>query len=171
MTGRYPPNLLPLDRINELFIIEPAEGLVTWKFTVFNFYSGQRAGTVTPDGYRRVKVGPKYYRTSLIVWTVATGSPPVEQVDHRDGDRANDRFGNLRLATNSQNQANSKCRKNNKSGVKGVSFQAGRFVAEITKDGKKHYIGRFDTVAEAKAAYGRLAEQLFGEFSRVSERT
>lgn len=62
--------------------------------------------------------------------------------------------------------ANRKAQKNNLLGVKGVHQQKDKFIAMITFDGKRRYLGSFDTAQEANAAYLKAAFERHGEFAR-----
>ena len=90
-------------------------------------------------------------------------------IDHRDGDGLHNREHNLRLATNAQNQANSRRSRRNKTGFKGVSLDraSGLYTSFIMHDGVHHYLGKFPTPEEAHAAYTREAQRLKGAFARV----
>lgn len=88
-------------------------------------------------------------------------------IDHINGVKTDNRLSNLRLASRSQNMANTGLRSTNKSGVKGVCWdkQSGRWDARIWKDGVAHRIGYFDDLDQAKVAYDAAASRLFGEFA------
>ena len=64
---------------------------------------------------------------------------------------------------------NSKKRKDNKSGFKGVSKHKKNesWVASIQKDGKRKHLGSFSTKEEAAKAYAKAAEILHGDFMRL----
>ena len=95
--------------------------------------------------------------------------PDGMEVDHKDRDRSNNCYDNLRLATRSQNAANSTKKRTNTSGYKGVSKSKSkvktRWYAGIEVMGKYHYLGTFDTPQEASAAYRAAAIQHFGSFA------
>ena len=82
--------------------------------------------------------------------------PPREgfEVDHRDGNRLNNRRENLRYATHSQNGLNTAIRDNNTSGFRGVSYcsERGNWEAYITVAGQRKNLGRFSSKFEAAAA-------------------
>ncbi|MDT4872900.1 AP2 domain protein [compost metagenome] len=87
-------------------------------------------------------------------------------VDHRDGNKLDNRRGNLRQATQGQNAKNTRLARNNTSGFKGVSRTAeGRWRARITVDRKEIRLGVFGTPEEAAAAYDKAAKQMHGEFA------
>lgn len=72
--------------------------------------------------------------------------------------------GPLREATRSQNSARHRAK--NKLGARGIWLsKSDRYVAQIRLMGKLRYLGSFDTVGEAKAAYEKAAKELFGEFA------
>ena len=89
-------------------------------------------------------------------------------VDHISGNGLDCRRINLRPATCAQNAQNSRRRKDNKSGLKGVSWhkQRGAWVAQISVHGKRRHIGLFPTKYEAHEAYKEFSKQVHGEFGR-----
>lgn len=92
---------------------------------------------------------------------------PGVRVDHKDRDGLNNVRSNLRIATLSQNCANSE-RPNNETGYRGVSRQTGgctTFRAMIKSQGTRAYLGSFPTAIEAAIAYDVAARRLHGEFA------
>jgi hypothetical protein len=77
---------------------------------------------------------------------------------------------NLRPATKSQNAANRGKTCNNTSGFKGVWWRRRyrKWQATIGVNGKRFYLGMFDTPEAAHAAYAAAAQRLHGEFARVA---
>ncbi|WEM05511.1 HNH endonuclease [Ralstonia phage BOESR1] len=90
-------------------------------------------------------------------------------IDHVDGDRTNNRLSNLRLCTHAQNQLNRGVTRNNTTGFKGVRPSNGRFRADIQVDGRREYLGHFDTAREAAEEYDLHARRLHGQFARTNE--
>lgn len=92
-------------------------------------------------------------------------------VDHKDGNLLNCRRENLRLCTNSQNQANSKKRKNCTSKYKGVCWNKARnnWLSSICVNQTTIYLGSFYSEVEAAIAYNKAAINYFGEFARLNE--
>lgn len=120
------------------------------------------------NGYIVVSVEGQRYFSHVLAYFYETGCWPNLQIDHKDRDRANNRWLNLRLATQSQNNGNISKRIDNTSGYKGVSFdRSGRnkpWRAHI----KSKTFGYFETAIEAAQAYDDAAIREFGEFSRTN---
>lgn len=115
----------------------------------------------------RMVRGPRGRRTQLM-HSALTGWP---MVDHRDGNGLNNTRGNLRSATESQNQANRRIGGGrNKSGFKGVSWHK-RFhywQAQIRVNGRHFHLGTFADPEEAAREYDAAAVVHFGEFARIN---
>jgi hypothetical protein len=97
-------------------------------------------------------------------------APEGLEVDHIDQDSLNNCRSNLRLATKSQNGANTR-RFDTEGEVKksrGVGFYRGRWTASIKVNGKSIYLGRFDSEDAAKRAYDVAAKEHFGEFALLN---
>ena len=92
-------------------------------------------------------------------------------IDHIDGDRLNNALSNLRWCTVAQNNQNSRKRKQNKSGFKGVSWhkQVRKWQASIKVNRKSHYLGYFTRLEDAALAYNRAAIAHFGPYARLNE--
>lgn len=90
-------------------------------------------------------------------------------VDHKNGDKLDNRRDNLRLGTHGQNHANQGLQKNNTSGHKGVISKDGRWIARIKFDGRNKYIGVFTSKKQAALAYNIAARELFGEFALLNK--
>ena len=93
-------------------------------------------------GYLYVGVNRKQYPCHRVIWAWVTGEWPTDLVDHKDLDKINNRWKNLREATFSQNRANILPYKNNKSGFKGISWYkpANKWVCRIGIDGKRIHL-------------------------------
>jgi hypothetical protein len=149
------------EKVKELF--DYRDGKLFWRESRANVKVGAEAGYLRRDGYRQIKVDGKNYYTHRLIFLYHHGYIP-EFLDHKDGSRLNNRIENLRPATKSQNNANSKARKS-VTGFKGVSANGKRFLARIKKDGRDIYLGTFDTPEEANAAYLTAAKFIHGEFA------
>lgn len=113
-----------------------------------------RTGAETGYAHRVIAL-----RMGLDIWGVL--------VDHRNRNPLDNRRSNLRVATKSQNNTNSKLHSHNVSGFRGVSWcnTKRKWVARINHLGKAHHIGYFIKKNDAREAYSLAAGSLHGEFS------
>lgn len=97
-------------------------------------------------------------------------APKGLRVDHINRDTLDCRRANLRLCTVSQNNANAKRPRHNKSGFKGVSYDSknDRWYACISVNDKTRAIGTYSTPEEAARAYDDAAREIHGEFARLN---
>ena len=107
---------------------------------------GQQIGTVDGKGYLHTIINQKIYRLHRLAWLYMEGKIP-KQVDHKDRNRQNNKWDNLRSATCKDNAGNSGVHSHNTSGYRGVSknSKSGKWHAQIKINGKQKYLGRFDT--------------------------
>lgn len=98
------------------------------------------------------------------------GAGRGEVVDHVNRNGLDNRRKNLRLVTRGQNKLNSPLPKNNKSGFRGVTFDAkkNRWRAFIGYGGALHYLGSFENVEDAARAYDEAATLHHGEFANLN---
>jgi hypothetical protein len=160
------PAWLSPDALRQRLIVDTASGEVRWRV-------GRRAGDlagVLSDGYRFIclAAGKRMGRVGAhqIVWAVHHGRWPELEIDHRNRSRADNRIDNLRLATPSQNQANSTAGPGKLKGTTRVA--SGRWRAQITVNCRTRNLGTYDTELEAHAAYMIQATQAFGEYARAT---
>ncbi len=132
-------------------------------------FANRIAGARRPDGYVIIAINGKRYHAHRLAWLWVYGEWPKGQLDHANGSKADNRISNLRLATVSQNIANTRTRIDNAAGIKGIHFDKRRnkWLAQICKDGQRYYLGRYKSSNEARAVYARKAVELFGPFARI----
>lgn len=108
-------------------------------------------------------------RTTVYMHRLIMGAACGQIVDHIDGNPLNNLRSNLRFATLAQNQWNRRRGIANRSGFKGVSWDAGEGLwrAQIRVDGKSFFLGRFSEAKKAAEAYSRAARMHHGEFMRL----
>lgn len=149
------------DQVRELFDYNQNDGHLRWKVARQKINKGGIAGSVsTSDGYRYVCFDGRDYLAHRIIWLWVTGEWPACQIDHYDRIRSNNKWTNLREATNSKNMRNTGPQSNNSTGVRGVDIRRGKYRTRIHVDGKEVVVGRFLTIEEAKIARAS-AEKLF----------
>lgn len=172
---RPPIRLLPSqEELHRLFSYDPVTGVLTWKVRpnpkALHVRPGKTAGFPSTGGHLVIVLACIRYYAHRVIWKMVTGDEPDRQVDHIDGDKTNNRWANLRLASHGQNRSNAKAGKNNKSGVKGVCWDAGHqaWLAYVSSGGKQTRIGRFKSLADAASARREAADLAHGEFVRHS---
>lgn len=159
---------LQLEEVRELLDYDPETGVLKWSQStqVRPQFRGTIAGTIQYDGYRCLRFKFHRYYAHVLIWFYVKGAWPFEQIDHADLNRDNNAWSNLRQATPTQNSVNTKISKKNTSGFKGVYEQNGRWIAQMRLNGKRGYIGSFDTAEEAFEAYKQAALTHHGKFAR-----
>lgn len=149
-----------LEQLKSRYHYDPETGIWT-NLT----YPNRKVGT-KHLGYIWVQIDGRKYSAHRLAWFYMTGAWPVNQIDHKDTDRSNNKWNNLREATRSQNGANRHPQRNTLTGIKGVRITIYGYQARIRYNGKLHCLGTYDTPEEAKEAYDRFAQTHFGEFAR-----
>ena len=148
---------------NELFLY--MDGELYWKIRGPGRFLNKPAGALTNNGYKAIRFNYKRYLNHRIIWEMHNEEIPTGLIiDHKDGNKLNNNISNLRLATLSQNQGNSKKQRNNTCGYKGVIKCRNKFQAQIRFNNKKYHLGVFGTPYEAHLAYIAKAKEFFGEF-------
>lgn len=106
----------------------------------------------------------------LMMHAIIANTPKGFNTDHINGNRLDNRRCNLRICTNSQNQANRGIPKDNVTGYKGIWFdpKRKRWFVHIKVNGKNKSIGRFLTKEEAAFAYNEYALRYFGSFAKLN---
>jgi hypothetical protein len=127
---------------------------------------GSIAGVVTPQGYRYIQLNGRKYAAHRLIWFIEYGCFPSLFIDHIDGNKLNNHISNLREVTIKQNTENRGAQKNNKIGIKGVSYnkKLKKYVAQIQHQGINYYLGLHETPEQAKLAYQIKAKELFTHF-------
>lgn len=135
---------LTKDILKELLHYDPDSGIFKWRNRDIKWFSNckdpQRqcklwnarfskkiAGTLYTDDfgltYVRISVnnsGP--HLAHRLAYLYVTGSLPIKEIDHIDGDGTNNKFNNLRSVSSIENLKNKTIQSNNRSGFNGVSW-------------------------------------------------
>lgn len=153
--------------LKELLNYNPDIGIFTWANDRKCVKAGTKAGTITNQGYVRIKILDKVYMAHRLAWLYVYGKLPNDMIDHINHDKADNRIENLREATNQQNQFNKPKSKYSKSNYKGISFhkKSNKWLAQININKVNTYLGIFDTEEEAALAYQNKSKEIHKEFA------
>lgn len=164
------PDLCVLD---SLLHYESDTGALYWRVSAGGHVKpGDIAGSLYKNGYRHIRINTRSYLSHRIAYSIhhRIDLGQLLKIDHINGDRADNRISNLRLATNSQNLLNQKKRTGSSSEYFGVFFHKtrNRWVTRVTVDGRQKEIGTFTSETSAARAYDNYVKQHGSQFQRVN---
>ena len=158
-------------KLKSLLRYDPETGLFTWLVCLSN-----RApiGKVVGDGksvddYVLVSIQGKRYLAHRLAVLYMIGRWPTKDVDHKNGRKNDNRWRNLRPATNAENHRNIGVRSNNTSGITGVTWDSSRerWKVHIKADGKFMNLGRYRSFTKAWTVRVLAEHVYFGEFKHA----
>lgn len=134
--------MITQEELKRILLYNPDTGLFTWRIRGRKRSIFGAAGSLIPDGYIKVSINHESYNDN--------------------------RIKNLREASYLQNNQNSAVKVSSISGLKGVrkDERRGTWSAKIRVNGKRLYLGTFNSAEEAHEAYIKAANKYFGEFAR-----
>lgn len=158
---------LTQEYLKSILSYDPETGVFRWRVDRYKsrIRAGDRAGCVDAFGYRLIRFDYKNHKEHRLAWLYMTGEQPPAFMDHKNHNRADNAWANLRIANGTQNRANTRKPKNNTSGIKGVRRVKNRWSALIVCNRQHIHLGTFATKEEAAQAYAEAARKLFGEFA------
>jgi len=168
--------MITFKRANELLCYSPETGEMRWRTNGPNrravsiaggIYSKMRRGKI--EKVPQIMLDYKSYRLPRIAYLLMTGEWPKHQIDHVNGDRSDNRWSNLRDATNGQNGQNRGMMSSNTSGYKGVYKCRNKWRARIRYNKLRFSLGSYVTRETAYEAYSCVARILHGEYARLEE--
>lgn len=161
----------PIELLQSMFELDAERGVLIRKRTHTNHKAGEVCGTVMNSGHLQTHVDGKRYLVHRIIYFMATGVDPLDNVvDHKDGNPANNSINNLRLATKAENSRHKvKLCSTNVSGHRNVSWSNtwNCWIVSLTVSGnriQKHFSDLVSAVNEAV----RLRKVHYGEFAGVT---
>jgi hypothetical protein len=156
--------MLTQERLKEVVYYDPHTGIFTWIKRVSNRISiGQVVGYKEKTGYIQIRILCGSYRAHRLAWLYVYGNLPKDQIDHVNGIRTDNRICNLREATHQQNCQNlHKALPGSSSGLLGAWFakRENKWTSQITLNGKRKWIGYYNTPEEAHEAYIQAKRKL-----------
>ena len=152
-------SLLTLQMLRERLHYNPETGQFTYKERPGNnALIGTIAGWQDKNGYIGIYINRYNYFAHRLAWLYMTGDWPPGNMDHIDGNPANNSWKNLRVVSHATNMENvTKARSHNKCGVLGVRrapLNAPHpWSARIRVDYVEIHLGYFPTTELAHEAY------------------
>ena len=137
--------MITTEYLREIFTYK--NGFLIWQVNRGPVKAGRIAGTINSRGYIHIRLDMKFYQAHRLIWIHFNGNIQDDlPIDHINRDRSDNRIENLRVVTNSQNNLNSK-RSDHES--VGVWLVGNKYAAYYNSNGKRLYIGRYETQREA----------------------
>jgi len=146
--------ILTQARLKEVLHYNPGTGKFTWILSRGRVSKGHSPSHISSGGYLKVKVDGVLYSQHRLAILYMTGCFPVDEVDHINHIRADNRWSNIRPVTRSENKRNSTIRKDNSSGNVGVLWypKYKKWSATICSGGRRVFLGYHETIAAAISA-------------------
>ena len=163
--------MISQEAIKNALEYDPVTGVFLWKVAPKRGLSrvGQVAGTLHKmRGDITITIDQVRYKAHRLAWIYVHGSLPDElEIDHEDNDPSNNAIANLRIASSSQNKFNTRRRKDNTSGAKGIVWRKdiSKWTARCTLFGKTHHLGTFIDLRDAESAVQQYRQQHHNEFA------
>lgn len=155
--------MLTQKRLQELLLYYPNTGKFYWINSRGTKKAYTEAGCLN-KGYVYIKIDRVRYGAHRLAFLYMEGVFPEQGVDHKLGIKNDNRWSMLRVATRSQNAANSGTRPNNVLGVKNVTQ---------LKDTKKYQVivrnrsyGCYDDLELADLVATEVRDKVFGAYAR-----
>jgi hypothetical protein len=167
------------EELREIISYDPETGTLTWKSRSFSSqketkrwnerYAGKPAlNHSSASGHLSGSISKQCIKAHRAAWAIYTGSWPTDEIDHINGNPADNRISNLRIATRTENARNLRKRKGGLSRFRGVSKEGKKWKAAINADGVRTYLGTFSSEETAAIAYDLFAPVMHGEFCRTN---
>jgi len=158
---------LTQERLKQVLQYFPTTGRFRWRLRQTR---GERseAGTLRPNGYRRIQVDGVFHYSHRLAWLHVHGEHPTGEIDHKNGNPADNRIANLRHCPHPENVWHAVTR--HMSGATGVCRRGRKWQARIRVNGRRYYLGTYDTRKEAAAAYRSAARLLREGFTKRARR-
>lgn len=166
---------LSVEQANEVIEYQPDTGVFVWRERAkhhFNSlrahaswnakFAGKRAGRPDAKGYLVLDILGRRVKAHRLAWLMHTGGWPIREIDHINGEKADNRIANLRDVTHSENGKNARTPTHNTSGQIGVSWHRSncRWVATIKAGGRLRNLGSFPELEDAVTARKNAEKEL-----------
>lgn len=158
------PNPIPSkDFLDECFAYDPLTGIMRWKKRprihfdsnqAYKMWNTRYAGMVCDTrrgNYLGVSINGVSYYIHRLIWMIMTNDQPPRSIDHKDGDKYNNQWDNIRNGDSGVNGKNAAIRSDNTSGMAGVRKRLnGNWYVMVGTPPDRVYLGDYDNLEEAK---------------------
>jgi hypothetical protein len=151
-------------RLKEVLQYFPTTGRFQWRLQRGTLSPGTEAGTLRACGYHNIQIDGVPHYSHRLAWLYIHGRHPTGEIDHKNGNPADNRIANLEHRPHPENVWSALRR--NASGRIGVYRRGAKWRARIIVNGKQYCLGTYGTRKEASAAYRCAAHLLRGQFAR-----
>lgn len=153
--------MITQNRLRELAYYCPETGKFTHLHSKGRKKAGMSAGSLRRDGYVYVMFDGFRGMAHQFALLYVTGEWPTQEIDHMDGNKANNAFANLRQVSRRANTENKRtAKRTSTTGLLGVVRHRDKFVAKIVHAGKRTHLGVFETPEAAHEAYVQAKRRL-----------
>ena len=157
---------LTQSRLKELVSYNKETGIFNRILPVANILPGPIHAKPNKIGYTRMHVDGRLYYMHRLAWLYVYGVWPTE-VDHIDGNKANNKLSNLRDGSHAQNMQNMSKKSKAVSGLKGAYYHphCKMWQAKIRYQNRTKSLGYYKTPEEANKMYLQAKSNLHEFFT------
>ena len=158
------PKYIDIPRARELYRYDPESGDLIRLVTRGKGAKGQAAGSIDKKGYKVVRIdGRHHFFAHRVAWALMTGEQPDGEIDHINGDKADNRWANLRVVNRSENMQNTDF-----GDSRGVTWHnhTQKWQARIKINGKSKYLGVFKRREDALMACQQARSKYHPAYAR-----
>ncbi len=152
--------------LKEHFSYDPDTGVITALSNRGRVRKGMELGSKTVAGYLTVSLNGKSYLCHRLAFFLINDAWPVNDVDHINGDRSDNRWCNLRQATRQQNLFNKLGNKAKTLPRNVYPHKSGRFRVKMKIDGLTRHFGYYSSVEEAADKANQIRKLFHGEYAK-----
>lgn len=157
--------IITQERLKQLIDYDCENGEFHWKVSRGCSHAGKKLHSVDSSGYLQSKIDGRYYLLHRLAWLYVHGYYPSKCIDHINRNRLDNRICNLRVATNAENCRNSGKRKDNTSGITGVSYTNGKWRVRVMVNKTTLYLGNYKDIELAELIAIEAKNKFHGPFS------
>lgn len=163
--------MITQEQLKNILRYDPETGDFYWIKPINGVKPFSKAGHMVHK-YLCICINKRKYRAHRLAWLYTNGEWPENDIDHVNGNPVDNRIDNLREATRSQNNYNTKIRTDNNSGHKNVSWhkQRNKWTVRFRIDGKYKSYGLYDCLELASLVASELRAKYHGVFEMEASR-